>query len=182
MRQRKMLTSGINSIKRDIRLYNVAFPVWMLWLVPQVFLICAVANLIIDGAVVLISSKVLKFFDIIKKNIKCIFLVWIFGFLADFAGTIFLFGISQLFYLLNDFTKLGGAIAWGISYNPFGHPLAFFITFAAIVLSGYLIFLLNYYITFKKLDISQKQKKTLALILALATAPYLFLLPMGLFY
>ena len=170
-----------NNIKKDVKLFNMIFPMWMLWIFPPFFLICAAANFIIDSAVVLISNKILKFPNVFKKYRKCILLVWIFGFLADIVGGIYLFGISQLIDLFHNFGDSARTIAWGISYNPFGHPLAFLITCTSIVLSGYLIFLFNYKISLNKLDINQKQKKQLAIILALVTAPYLFLLPIGLF-
>jgi len=42
--------------KKDIKLYNILFPLWMLLLFPQAWLIVLPGNFIIDSLVFLISS------------------------------------------------------------------------------------------------------------------------------
>lgn len=37
--------------KKEIRLYNVILPIWMLWIVPPLWLIILPANFIIDFTV-----------------------------------------------------------------------------------------------------------------------------------
>lgn len=152
--------------KKDIKLCNIIFPIYMLWLIPPVIFISAVLNFIIDSIVVLITKKILKVDEIFKKYKKVILKVWIFGFLADFIGALFIFIMSILFEDLS------------ISiYNPFGDIYAFITTIIAIVIAGVLIFIFNKKISFKNIDITEKQKFILALVMSIITAPYLFLLP-----
>lgn len=157
--------------KKDIKLYNLIFPVYMLWLMPPAFFIVAILNFIIDSIVVLITEKVLKLENILSKYKKVILKVWSFGFLADFIGAFFLFFMSGLFENLSIPIKLG------IDYNPFGNIYALIITLVGILIAGVLIFIFNRKICFKKVDITEKQKFILSLVMAIATAPYLFLLP-----
>lgn len=153
------------------KLYNIIFPMYMLWVVPPVIFISMILNFIIDSIVLLIGEKVLKIKNMFSKYKKCILKVWGFGFLADFIGALFLFGISSLFSFLDI------PIRYNIDYNPFGNIYAFIITIIGILISGILIFVFNRYISFKKVDLSNDEKFKLAITLAIITAPYLFLLP-----
>lgn len=153
------------------KLNNIIFPVYMIWAIPPVIFIAAILNFIIDSAVILITKKILKIEDIFKKYKKVILKVWGFGFLADFIGALFLYIISELFYFLEL------PISYNINYNPLGNIYAFLITCVGILISGVLIFIFNKKISFKKTDLTDKQKFILSLVMAIATAPYLFLLP-----
>ena len=93
--------------------------------------------------------------------------------MADFIGALFLFGISSLF------SNLDIPIRYNIDYNPFGNIYALLITLLGILIAGILIFIFNKKICFNKIDITQKQKFILALVMAIITAPYLFLLPVN---
>ena len=53
----------VNVMKKDVKLYNVLFPFWMLLLFPQMWLIVLPGNFIIDSLVLLISMAVLKISD-----------------------------------------------------------------------------------------------------------------------
>lgn len=156
---------------KEIKLYNVIFPVYMLWLMPPVFFVVAILNFIIDSIVVLITKKVLKIENIFANYKKIILKVWGFGFLADFIGAFFLFVMSSLF------SDLDIPIRYNIDYNPFGNIYALLITLFGILVAGILIFIFNKKICFKKIDITEKQKFILSLVMAIVTAPYMFLLP-----
>jgi len=158
---------------KEIKLYNLIFPVYMLWLIPPVIFIVGILNFIIDSVVVLITEKILKLEDMFSKYKKVIFKVWIFGFLADFIGALFLFLISGLF------ENLDIPIKYNIDYNPFGNIYALIITIVGILIAGILIFIFNKKIYFNKIDITEKQRFILSLVMAVVTAPYLFLLPMN---
>jgi len=158
---------------KEIKLYNLIFPVYMLWLIPPVIFIVGILNFIIDSVVVLITEKILKLEDMFSKYKKVIFKVWIFGFLADFIGALFLFITSALFDDLNI------PIKYNIDYNPFGNIYALIITVIGILIAGILIFIFNKKICFKKIDITEKQRFILSLVMAIVTTPYLFLLPMN---
>lgn len=156
-----------------VKLYNIIFPMYMLWVMPPVIFISAILNFIIDSAVVLITEKVLKMKNIISKYKKVILKVWGFGFLADFIGAFFLFSSSALFENL-DIT-----IKFSIDYNPFGNIYAFIITILGIIISGVLIYIFNKKFCYKKVDLTDREKHILALTMAILTAPYLFLLPIS---
>jgi len=156
---------------KAVKLYNLIFPMYMLWVMPPVIFLSAILNFIIDSIVVLITKKFLKIENIFSKYKKVILKVWGFGFLADFIGALFLFGISILFEDLNI------PIQYSIGYNPFGNIYSFIITFLGILISGILIFIFNKKISFKNIDISERQKFILSLVLTIMTSPYLFLLP-----
>ena len=55
-----------------------------------------------------------------------------------------------------------------------------YLTLPAILLSAAMIFILNYYITFKKVD--RKTRLTLSIIFSVVTAPYTFLIPTSWLY
>lgn len=46
--------------KKSVKLYNVLFPVWMLLLLPPLWLVVIPGNFIIDSIVLLVSLAILK--------------------------------------------------------------------------------------------------------------------------
>ncbi len=140
----------------EVRLKNVAFPLWLLMFVPITWLFFIPGNFLIDSLVLFISMEVFKLSgkkDIYKQNILKVFL---FGMLSKIIGTVFLALMSYTFKLGTDGNEL-------------------YLTIPALILSGGLIFVFNYFFTFKNMD--KKLRFKLALILAIATAPYIFVLP-----
>ena len=170
--------------KNSIKLYNVIFPIWLLWLIPITWLVVLPANFFIDLLVVVLTMKYLKVPDI-KMNAKSvIFKVWIFGFIADFIGT-----ASMVMSNLIDFnykTQLGKwwytNIANAVCYNPFESVFFFFCVTVCVIITAFLIYLFNYKFCLNKLNLLDEQKKKIALSLAIFTAPYLFYLPTAWFY
>ena len=55
--------------EKNIKLYNVIFPIWMLWLFPQTWLVVLPANFLVDLTVVALTMKCLKV-NGIKSNVK----------------------------------------------------------------------------------------------------------------
>lgn len=159
----------------EIRLYNVLFPIWLLVFLPTPFwLILIPVNYLIDRIVLYFSLP-----EEIRKPFcrRHTWKVCIAGFLADFAGGLFLFAallLSDAFFADNEF-------AYALSMNHFSHPLALLCVLCAIALSLGLIFLLDRWIL-RKSGLDPEQAKHSALFLALFTAPYLFLIPSGWFY
>jgi len=147
-------------MKKDIKLYNVLFPLWMLFLFPVTWLIVLPANYIIDSLVLLISMYALRIYqkkEFYKKSILKIFLIGIF---SDVIGS--------LYMLVNVLLEVGHmADEW-------------YITVPALVISAVLIFVLNYYITFREVD--KKTRLLISLIFAIVTAPYTFLVPSSWLY
>ena len=110
-----------------IKLYNVLFPVWMLLLFPQVWLIVLPGNFIIDSLVFLISMRVLKI--TLKKQWykKHILQIFAFGMLSDLIGAASLLGVMMAFEI-------------GVR----GDEL--YLTVPAMLLSAGMIFVLNYFV------------------------------------
>lgn len=147
-------------MKKQIKLYNVLFPVWMLMLFPQMWLIVLPGNFLIDSLVLLLGMYALRLTEkkaFYKHNILKIFL---FGLLADAVGSAFM--------LLAVYLELG---RMGDEW---------YLTVPAILISAACIFLLNYFVTFRK-D-GQAIRLKLSLTFAIATAPYTFLIPSSWLY
>ncbi len=167
-------------MKKEIKLYNVIFPIWLLMFLPTIWIFVIPANFIVDFCVIYFTAKYLKLENPKDFTKKHILKAWIFGFLSDFVGTLFLFSL-----LISDTLNSNPIISDIINKatdNPFGNIFAFLLVLFAVALSGLAIYLLNYFVTFRKTDIDKSLKIKLSLSLAIFTAPYLFLLPTSLFY
>lgn len=168
----------------NVKLYNLIFPIWILWLMPITWIVVLPANYLIDLLVVTLTLKLLKVQDI-KQHVKPVILkVWIFGFVADFIGTaaMFMSGVINFNYE----TELGKwwytNIANAVSYNPFTSIYSVLWVTACVIITGFFIYVFNYRICLKKSSLDTVQKKKLSLSLAIFTAPYLFYLPTTWFY
>lgn len=159
------------------KIYNVIFPIWLIFIMPPIILLVLPSNFIIDSLVLIIGLKILKINNFGKVYKKSIFKVWGLGFLADIVGALLLF-ITQ--FSFNDF--LYDNLLQPIMWNPFTSPLALIYVLVVVSICGYLIYCGNYHLVFKKSELDDKQKKFVSMLLAIITAPYLFLLPTSLFY
>lgn len=148
-------------MKNEIRLYNVLFPFWMLMLFPQLWIFIIPGNFIIDSVVLLISIFCLKIFEKKAFYKKYIFKIFAFGMLSDVIGSAYM-----LMMLI------------GFEVGTMADEL--YLTLPALVISAICIFVFNYFITFKNLDKCMKLK--FALIFAIITAPYTFLVPSSWLY
>lgn len=170
--------------RKNDRLYNIIFPIWLLWLVPVTWIVVIPANFLIDLAVVFITMKCIKVQNI-KQNIKSSILrVWLFGFLADFIGTACMM-VSNLidFDFQTEFGKWWYYnIESPVSYSPFESIYSILWITACVIITGIFIYIFNYKICLRNTDLDKTQKKKIALSLAIFTAPYLFYLPTKWFY
>ncbi len=167
----------MNIDKKNVKLNNVIFPVWLLFLAPFTWLIVIPFNFIIDSIVLIIG---LYFLKIEEKRVfykKTILWVFLFGFVSDLVGGIIIL-ITQFF---GDSGWFNEYIINPIAQNPFDNIYCFLYTLLAVIISGVLIYILNRFVSFRKIQ-EIKTKKVLSLMLALITAPYLFLVPTTSFY
>lgn len=141
---------------KEVKLYNVLFPVWFLMLIPATWLVVLPGNFLIDSLVLVIFMHRAKMEQ--KKTFYKRHILQIFGFglLADMVGAAWLFLCAYVF-------------EWGV----YGDEL--YMTVPAAAIAGGCIFLLNYYVTFRKVE--APVRRNLALTFAIATAPYTFLIP-----
>ncbi len=62
------------------KLYNIFFPIWILWLIPTTWLIVIPLNFILDFLVLFVSMKLIKIENPFVNSKKSIFRVFISGF------------------------------------------------------------------------------------------------------
>lgn len=157
------------------KLYNIIFPFWILWMIPIAWLIIIPSNFIVDSLLLILFMRILKIDNIVGKYRKSIMKVWLLGFLADIIGCIPLMfmGFSEFgedTYLLENLRK-------GIMLKPLSNIYSIIFTAVCVIISGILIYIFNYKIALKKVEFNDSQKKKIALLMAIFTAPYLFFMP-----
>ena len=164
-------------MQKNLKLYNIFFPFWSLFLFPPFFLLSLPVNFLIDSVVFLLAAKTLKLQNL--KNIykKGIRKIRGFGFLADIIGAIFLF----LSNYIKDRLELPDTFLVGVNYNPRGHRASLLWTIIALLISGFFIFYFNYRWSLSEDNLSDQDKRKLALRLAIFTAPYIFLVSLSRF-
>lgn len=145
-------------MKKDVKLYNAVFPFWLLMLLPEAWLVVLPANFLIDSLVLIISMFVFNFENKARFYKKSILKFFLIGILSDLAGSAFML----------------------MSANTGAMGDELYLTIPAILISAVLIFVLNYFFTLK--NSSKKERLGTALIFAIATAPYTFLVPSSWLY
>ena len=140
--------------KNEVKLYNVLFPFWMILMFPIAWVVVLPANFIIDSLVLIISMKILHLADKKRFYLRHIFVVFAFGMLSDVIAGIFVFLMMYVFELGNMGDEL-------------------YLTIPGIIIAAALIFVLNYFVTFRKVEKPLRFK--MAMIFATVTAPYTFL-------
>ena len=118
---------------KNSKLYNIIFPVWLLWLYPLLWLIVIPGNFIIDSLVLISSMFILKINDKKQFYKKSILKVFLFGMLSDIIGTLYMF----LMMFVLEIGKMGD--------EPY-------LTIPGVIISAAMIFIFNYFITFRKID------------------------------
>lgn len=148
-------------VTKEIRFYNILFPIWFLLFIPLAWIVVLPANYIVDSLVILLMMKIIGVESKRKMYKQSILKVWGFGFLSDIIGAAFLFLTMWVLELStsNDDPSL---------------------TIPAILIAAIFIFIFNYKISFKGYDKSVRFK--MALGLSILTAPYTFLIPLSWIY
>ncbi len=144
---------------------NLIFPTWMMFLfVPWLLVISVIGNLIIDSTIYRIGLKNVNFkWESIWKYIIRAYLL---GFLADIiVGIIVIIIVEQ-----------------GLDYyHIYNDPLSIIVHALGVVATGVLIYYFNRW-NLRKLDIDSSRAFRLAMMMAIITAPYTFLVPASLFF
>ena len=163
--------------KREVRLYNMILPVWLLWIFPPMLLIILPVNLVIDTAVLSLTLRALKRTDRERLMKRLWWRVWWRGFTADAAGVAWLL----LALVLSEMNFGRRRVFWqnwlgGIMGDPFSHPVSFLWTLMAVAIAGVCI----YYLDKKPLrsaGLTEREAHRAALAMAVATAPWTFFIP-----
>ncbi len=140
-------------MKKSVTLYNI-YPLWFILLAPEHILLSLPIHFLIDCLVLLAGMALFKIAD--KK--ECfrygIWRAFGFGRLADCFGVMYMAVVTGECHL--------DGVEW-------------FVTVPGVVIAAVSIFLLHYFFTFRWEDRGQRLK--MALLFAVATAPYAFLFP-----
>lgn len=165
-------------MKRDVRLYNVLFPVWILYFFPQLWVIVVPGNLVIDCLVLLLTLLALHHRD--KKGVmKTLWWrFWLLGFAADFIGTLWLTGIWLLASLTQQTLPWFSEIFSGAYLNPFRSLPGFMLIFSGVALAGVCIYFFDKLAMRRCGLLTGREKHVVALTMAIVTAPWTFLIPL----
>lgn len=158
----------------SVKLCNVLFPIWILIFFPQVLAIVIPGNLIVDAAVLLIALAAMHHRAKGAVLRRCWWKVWLLGFAADLIGAAWM----VLGWFVTSWVPSLDSSLGKILYNPFGHPAAFLWTAAGVAIAGGVIFLLDRRVFRSVPELTSRQSTRLALTFAIATAPWLFFLPL----
>lgn len=141
---------------------------------------------IIRVVLLIISIFIYKKFtwQLYKKSIIPVFL---YGFLSDFLGVLYLMAISigsgAEYYEGNDIGKqILSGIYLATNHSCYDSIYGVLFIVSGILFSSICIFAFNYRVSFNNKGLSKKQKIIASLTMAIVTAPYTFLLPKELFY
>ena len=156
-------------MKKQIRLYNIIMPLWLLMAYPIMWLPTLAGNFIIDSAVLMLLLKIKKIDN--KKQIwkSCIINVWAFGMFSDITGAGALFLLVMTLYTSGYHTASAAIVN-----DPWEEPAAAVSVILCMVLSSVLIYLFDSRIAFKKIFEDEKERKRFALYFAILTTPWLF--------
>ena len=166
--------------RREIRLYNMIIPVWLLWmfapLFPWVLPVTLLGNLLIDTAVLFCALLALGRRDKRRVMKRMWRRIWLRGFIGDAAGVLWL-SVSLIW-------SRGGDSFWAqgmacVLRNPFRHPLAFFWTLAGVAIAGVCIYAMDRVTLEWEGELTDREARIAALTLAIVTAPWTFFIPMG---
>ncbi|MEA4941997.1 hypothetical protein SDC9_141524 [bioreactor metagenome] len=164
---------------RGLRLYNVIFPIWLLWLVPPVCIASLVGNFLIDMLVVVLTLKHLRV-ELRKQLVEdVLWPVYGCGFLADLAGAALLLA-SQL--IESDDGWWYENVQYPVAYDPFANIWSFLWVTVGVAVAAVCIYWLDRKLALKNAALTETGKHKLAMSLAGFTAPYLFYLPMKWFW
>lgn len=165
-------------MKRDVKLYNVLLPIWILYFFPQLWVITLPGNLLIDCGVLLIALAALKHTGKIEVLKKLWWKFWVLGFLADFVGALFLFGFWCLSLLPGPVSDWVVGIISQAFLNPFRTLPAFLYTLAGVAVAGVCIYFLDKWAMKSCPLLDGRQRHVIALTMAIVTAPWTFLVPL----
>ncbi|MDO4799552.1 MAG: hypothetical protein Q4A52_03425 [Bacillota bacterium] len=161
-----------------VRLYNVIFPIALLILFPATWIIVLPANFLIDSLVLFGALLAFRVPRAGKNWMQAIWKTWILGFVADLVACgILLLGIvfdrydTPLTNWLADHVFLPACI------NPYQTWESFVLVVLVVAFAGWLIYLFNRKYALRNTELSDVQKRRVALTLAILTAPYVLFVP-----
>lgn len=172
-------------MKRDIKLYNVMFPIWLLCVFPQSWLIIVPGNLIVDCLVLVLTLAALKRRDKRRLMDPLWWQFWWRGFAADALGTVWMFlGELSFEHLMLGLGRRPGQYGYYVNlFDPLSHPISALWALAGVAIAAVCIYRLDLAALRRHADpLTEREQKTVALSMAVFTAPWTFLLPSSWLY
>ena len=153
---------------------DLVIPLWAFWLFPVCWIAIIPITAVLCSIVMYISMLRLKINNRLKILGKTIIKVIFFRFLLLLETRQDFINPKSDFYhwYKNVFLR-------ALERNPFSNIFALLLLCSIILLLMIINYKLNKKFTFSKLDIGEENKKKLALAIAIFTAPYIFLIPLG---
>ncbi len=157
-------------MKKDVLAYNLVFPMCMLYMgvliLPVLIIILFPLNFIVDTAMLFLLFFLLKLPDKKRLYKDMIAKTWGFGFLADFIAS-FVMTYADVWLNPPNIYSIAPWEDW---------KLFLFVT-VGIALAGALIYVFQRKFVLKEIALEERQKRRLALGMAILTAPYMMYLP-----
>lgn len=163
-------------MKKETRLYNVLFPIWLLLLLPSyLWLLLIPLNYLVDTGVAYYALRNAEDELPLARKKFCLKHSWklcIVGFISDAVGSGVLLGITLLLENYAAESQLSDAMLM----NPFGNIFSLLIYLLIIAGVGILIYWIDKRIL-SSAGLTLQRAATTAKWLGIITAPYLFLIP-----
>lgn len=171
-------------MKREIRLYNVMFPIWMLFLFPQTWLVILPGNLLIDCAVLLLTLTALKRRDKRRLMKPLWWRLWWRGFAADALGTVWMILGERMFesLLLGLGSRPDQPGYYASLFDPLSHPAPAAWALVGVAIAAGCIYALDLAALRRAEALTERERRITALSMAVFTAPWTFLLPSSWIY
>lgn len=163
--------------KREVRIYNVLFPIWILWLFPQVLVFVLPGNLLIDCLVLTLALVALKHPDKRAVIRRLWWRFWLLGFAADFIGAALLLPAVLIPGMLSDAEWVYDVVN-AVMFNPFRDIRALLWVLLAVGISGFCIYIFDKRAMKSCTKLTDRERHVIAVSMAVVTAPWLFLLPL----
>lgn len=157
-------------MKKELRLYNMVMPVWMLVIFPIAWIPVLALNFGIDSLVLFLILKKRGYTNIKAVWKRSIVKLWLFGMLSDIIGGGLMIGLNLLYDEVLGLHKA----AYSMYYNPWIHPGALISVLLCMAAASCLIYLFDSRISFRKAIDDPAERRRLALLFAVITSPWLF--------
>lgn len=163
---------------KDYKIYNIFFPIWMIIFFPPILFASLFVNFIVDTVVLVICLYIYS--NYLSEHVSLgygyrmmIVKVWIWGFVSDFIGALYLL----LLMFVSGKMDMDGPAINAIMRNPFENIFGVLIVLSAIFISAVLIYYFNNSKVLVKHIEDKIVRAKIAMIIAIVTAPWSFLLP-----
>lgn len=162
------------------KLYSTILPAWFLLVFPLTWFIAIPVNFIINTVALIAAFKLFKVNNAYETYKRVILKVCMVGLIANL--------ITMGFLLIADIipgnkgVSLYSAVTEKFMWNPYENLITTLTVITAILISIFVLYRLNFRISFRKAHFERKTAKYLSMFMAVITAPWLILFPFNVVY